>query len=75
MNYTIAVTEDIHNGVKVNFDKAGNQYLVGFTNEYTREYTHKTYSTIQEALAVYQKFVEAFITGCYSYNDRKNWLS
>ncbi len=75
MNYTITSTEYVHGGYKVNFDKTGNQYLVGFTNEYTREYTHKTYDTMQEALSVYQKFVEAFITGDYSYETRKSWLS
>lgn len=74
MNYTIAKTRDYNGMQYVNFDKLGNKYLVGFTGKAKSEYTHKTFDTLGEALTVYQQFVRAFITGDYSYEDRKSWL-
>lgn len=74
MYYTIAYTQDVHNRQDIEFNKAGNEYSVSFHNAETHEYTSKRYDNIKEALAVYQRYVEAFITGRYSYEDRKAWL-
>lgn len=75
MYYTIASTRD-HDGMQtVDFDAKGNQYVVAFYNKGNREATRKTFDTIGEAIAVYHRFVQAFITGDYSYEDRKSWLN
>jgi len=74
MNYTIATTRDFNGMQYVNFDIIGNKYLVGFTGKAEGEYTHKTFDTMGEAVMVYLRFVRAFITGDYSYEDRKSWL-
>lgn len=75
MRYTIMVTDDFHGHMKVNLDKAGNQYVVGLYRDEDMEYTHKTFNTIDEALTVYSKYVEAIAKGEYSYEDRKSWLA
>ena len=74
MYRTVASTMEIGGTMEVNFDLKGNQYIVALVNKDTDEYTFKTFDTMTDALAVYQRFVEAFITGCYSYEDRKSWL-
>lgn len=74
MYYTVASTRDFNGMMEVDFDKKGNQYVVSLRNKGRNEYTTKVFDTMAEALGVYQRFVEAFITGCYSYEDRKSWL-
>lgn len=74
MHYTVAITEDISGMMYVYFNVNGSKYSVEFTNKGNNETTRKNYDTIYEALSVYQRYVEAFITGCYSYEDRKSWL-
>ena len=74
MNYTIASTRQYGGEAVVDFIKSGNQYEIAFHGDGGQETTIKVFDTIQEALPVYQKFVEAFITGCFSYEDRKSWL-
>lgn len=75
MNYTIASTRNYDGMETVHFDKHGNKYLVGYIHKASGEYTHKTFDTLLDALFVYQQFVSAFITGDYSYDDRKSWLA
>ena len=76
MYYTIMITEDVHgDNVKVILNKADNQFVVIFFNEETMKGAHKIFDTIDEALAVYTKFVEAIAKGEYSYEDRKSWLA
>lgn len=75
MNYTIATLKDVQGDIKVNFVVNGNQYYIGLYNEETDEYTTKTFDTIEEAQAVFNKFVSAILTGCYSYEQRKSWLA
>lgn len=74
MYYAVASTRDFNGMMQVDFDKKGNKYVVSLRNKGRGEYTFRTFDTLMEALAVYQRFVEAFITGCYSYEDRKSWL-
>lgn len=74
MYYTVASTRDFNGMMEVDFDKKGNKYVVSLRNKGRNEFTAKTFDTLAEALEVYQWFVEAFITGCYSYEDRKSWL-
>lgn len=75
MIYTILLLEDVYNDQVITLDKSGNQYTVGLKNYENGEYTHKTYSEMDEALAVVQKFTAAFAKGDYSYETRKSWLA
>lgn len=61
MNYTIAVTEEVHGKLRLNIDKNSNEYTVGLFNEETKEYTHRSFKTIDEALTVYKTLVELII--------------
>lgn len=74
MYYTIASTEDLNNKVTVDFSQRGNKYSVELYNRETKDFTHKEFAKIEDALNLYQRLVEAIVTGCYSYEDRKSWL-
>lgn len=74
MHYTVAVLEDLEGRIKVNFDKCGNQYLVGVYNKENEEYTFKKYDDILEAQEMFCRLAGAIVTGCYSYEQRKSWL-
>lgn len=74
MHYSIARTRDHDGMLQLDFIKLGNKYVVEFTNKGKNETTRKRFNSIYEALDVYEKFVEAFILGLYSYEDRKSWL-
>lgn len=73
MYYTIVCARE-HGGEEVELISNGNKYEVAFCHESGAETTRKAFSTMHEALKTYQKFIEAFATGCYSYEDRKSWL-
>lgn len=74
MHYNIARTRDHDGMLQLDFIKLGNKYVIEFTNKDKNETTRKRFNSIYEALDVYEKFVEAFILGMYSYEDRKSWL-
>lgn len=74
MYYTIASTREHGGLISIDFIKNGNRYVLELHNKGRNETTRKTFDDVQEALVVYLKFVESIITGCYSYEDRKNWL-
>ena len=74
MNYTIAVMEDIHNGQKLDFSKDGNQYVIGLYSEETDTWVSKFYSSLEEAYEHFEKISKAIITGCYSFEQRKQFL-
>lgn len=75
MYYTIVCTRD-HDGMEyICFNANGNKYDVEYTSKSKQETTRKTFDSIYAALDVYEKFVEAFILGNYSYEDRKSWLA
>lgn len=73
MNYTIAMLESL-NGLKLNVDKNGNQYTVGLFDSETKNYTHKSFVSLDEAFKVFQKVSEYIIKGLGSYNDKCNLL-
>lgn len=74
MLYTIAILEEVQSGIKVKFNKSGNQYQVCMYNEARKEFTSKTFDEIADALAVFQKFASSIVLGLYSYEDRRKWL-
>ena len=74
MHYTIARTYDHDGMLQLNFNKLGNKYVVELTNKGKNETTRKRFNSIYEALDVYEKFVDYFKLGLYSYEDRKSWL-
>lgn len=76
MYYTIAEMKDRCSGglVFATIDKKGNEYVVSLVNKDKRETTRKTYKSIHVALEVFERYVEAFVLGLYSYEDRKSWL-
>lgn len=74
MCYIIARTEDLLSKITVDFSRRGNKYSVELYHQETKDFTHKEFSKIEDALALYQRLVEAIATGCYSYEDRKSWL-
>jgi len=75
MNFTIAEMVDIQGDIKVKYGKDGNKYTVGIRNEETKEYTHNTYASKEDAYKVFSKLTKAIIDGCYSYEQRKSFLN
>ena len=75
MHYTLASTREYGGMQSVDIDENGNKYVVAFYNKGKQEAARKTFDTLVEALEAYQWFVRAFITGEYSYEDRKNYLT
>ncbi len=77
MNYTICTTECVYSGQKISLDAMGNKFTVCYIvplADGTHDYTSKTFASLNEALSVYQKFVEYFAKGLYAVVDRKNLL-
>lgn len=74
MYYTIAVLEDVHNGQKFEFNKNGNEYTISLYDEESGVYVTKDYKTNEGAIKVYQRLMEAVLTGCYSFEQRKQFL-
>lgn len=74
MNYTIATTKEVHGNLCLNIDKNGNEYAVGLFNEETKEYTHRSFKTIDDALTVYKTLVELIVKGYGTEEDKRNVL-
>lgn len=74
MYYTIAVLEDVHNGQKFEFNKNGNEYTISLYDEESGVYVTKDYKTNEGAIKAYQRLMEAVLTGCYSFEQRKQFL-
>ena len=72
MTYLIAETNDVQFDQNVSLMKIGNEYSVIFSSEETGMWS-KRFPSINEALAHYQKYVEAFILGNYSAEQRASW--
>ena len=68
MNYTIAITENVQTGKFVSIDKTGNKYDVWYHGENVREY--RTFDSMDEAYAVYEKLSKVVIFGLYSDDDK-----
>ncbi len=71
MNYTIASLHAVSFGQVLTLDKNGNKYVVGLYNEETKEYTHKSFDSIDEAYTIFEKLSRCICFGDYSYKDRK----
>lgn len=74
MNYTIATTKEVHGNLCLNIDKNGNEYTVGLFNDVTKEYTHRSFKTIDEALTVYNTLVELIVKGYGTEEYKRNVL-
>lgn len=72
MSYLIAETHDVQFHHDVSLMKIGNEYSVIFASEETGMWS-KRFSSIEAAIAHYQKYVEAFIRGNYSAEQRASW--
>ena len=71
MNYTIASMNDVNFSQVLSLGKNGNKYVVGLYNEETKEYTHKSFDSIDEAYTIFEKLSRCICFGNYSYKDRK----
>lgn len=74
MNYTIARTDETQGDLSVNYDINGNRYLIGIYNKESREYTHKTFDTREEAEKAYLTVVSWILNGLYSEADKRQML-
>lgn len=74
MHYNIATLEQAHGVLSVNFDKCGNQYLVGIRNAETREYTHRTFDDIEQAARKFIELTEAILKGLGSEQWKRQLL-
>lgn len=74
MKYTIATTREVHSNLCLNIDKNGNEYTVGLFNDVTKEYTHRSFKTIDEALTVYKMIVELIVKGYGTEEYKRNVL-
>lgn len=76
MIYTILKTDDVQFDQDVELCKCGNEYYIYYKfGESSADGVSKHYKTIEEAMAIYNKFVMAFATGCYSVEDRKAFFN
>ena len=77
MNYTICTTECVYSGQKISLDRMGNKFTVCYIvplADGTHDYTTKTFTDLNDALSIYNRFVEYFAKGLYGVVDRKNLL-
>lgn len=74
MFYTIMILDSVHDGLKVELNKKGNQYSVTLYNEYVRERTTKTFDELMDAVCVFERLTRAIGTGSFDYKTRKSWL-
>lgn len=74
MHYTIATTKEVHGNLCLNIDKNGNKYTLGLFNDVTKEYTHRSFKTIDDALTVYKTLVELIVKGYGTEEYKRNVL-
>ena len=77
MIYTIASTDTHCNEYNqhLTIEKIGNKYAVYLTgDEMPHVYTSRTFDTLMDAYKVYEKISSWFIFGCYSFDDRREYL-
>lgn len=68
MNYTVAITENVQLGNFVSIDKTGNKYDVWYHGEDVK--AHRTFDSMDEAYAVYEKLAKTVVFGYYSDEDK-----
>lgn len=74
MNYTIATLEEAHGPLSLNIDHDGDRYTVGLYNRDTKEYTHKTFDSIQEAYKVFEKLSSWIVFSYYKETEKRKYL-
>ena len=74
MNYTIATLDEVHGNLKLNFDCAGNKYLVGIYNAETKEYTHRTFDNIEVAIKKFSDLSAMILKGLYPEEEKREFL-
>lgn len=74
MYYTIMESREVHSDQSVVLAKNGSEYTVCFHSEETG-YVSKNFPTNETAMVAMQKILDAFMTGCYSAQDRASWLN
>ena len=74
MHYTIATLKQAQGDLQINFDKCGNQYLVGIRNNDTKEYTHRTFDDIEQAVKKFNELSAMIIKGLFSEQDKRRFL-
>ena len=74
MHYTIATLKQVHGNLQIEFDKAGNQYLVGIYNCDTKEYTHREFTNIEQAIYKFNELSAMIIKGLYSEQHKREFL-
>lgn len=75
MNYTIATLHQQHTKIFLDYGKAGNEYFVSYDNlDQRKPATTKHFDTAAKAAEVYQKIAGWILLGCYSDDDRRNYL-
>lgn len=74
MNYTIANLEDVQGIIEVHLIKSGDKYLVWLHNTETQEDAHETFAELMDAYTIFERLARVIVTGCYSYEDRKQIL-
>lgn len=74
MHYTIGDFKETQGNLNVNFDIAGNQYLIGLYNKETKEYTHNTFNTMEEALERFINLTKFILQGYYNEKQKREYL-
>jgi hypothetical protein len=74
MSYIIAIIEDVQGDISVNFDHVGNKYLVGIYNKTTKEYTHKTFKSRQNAKTIFSSLSNMILDQEYSEQYKRSFL-
>ena len=74
MDYVIMTTKEVQfkNGIELELSQSGNKYRVGIYNQ--NGYTHRNFSTLEDAMVVYCQLVKFIAHGLYSEKDRRAYL-
>ena len=75
MNYQIMRVEETHSGQWASLNADGNKFYVYYHGEDGVEAVKKEIETMESAMELFMKFVDAFGYGTHSVKDRAAWLS
>lgn len=75
MMYSIAIIQDVHFKMFAELGKKGNKYTVSIGLENASDFKLKEFDDIESAYTVFEKISKAIVTGCYSYEQRKEFLN
>lgn len=74
MSHTIATLEETQGNLSINLDSTGNKYLVGIYNNETKEYTHKTFDTMDSAYAAFSMLSKYVCLSLYTEKEKRGFL-